>query len=65
YALSNILTPILLDISESGSITDYIWTHQYARSGVYIYKGNLTNKHIGKRLNIYQKDIDLLIAAHA
>jgi alanine dehydrogenase len=65
YALSNILTPILLDIAESGSITDYIWQHQYARSGVYIYKGNLTNKHIGKRLSIYHKDIDLLIAAHA
>ncbi len=65
YALSNILTPILLDISEAGSITDYIWAHQYARSGVYIYKGNLTNKHMGKRLNIYHKDLDLLIAAHA
>lgn len=65
YALSNILTPILLDISESGSITNYIWEHQYSRSGIYIYKGNLTNKHIGKRLNIYHKDIDLLIAAHA
>ncbi len=65
YALSNILTPLLLDVAESGSITDYIWTNQHARTGVYIYKGNLTNKHIGKRLNIYHKDIDLLLAAHA
>ncbi|MBW7845680.1 MAG: alanine dehydrogenase [Bacteroidia bacterium] len=65
YALSNILTPILLDLSESGSITDYLWANESARCGVYIYKGNLTNKHIGKRLNIYPKDLDLLIAAHA
>lgn len=65
YALSNILTPLLLDLAESGSITDYLWANQAARSGVYIYKGNLTNKHIGQRLNIYPKDLDLLIAAHA
>ncbi len=65
YALSNILTPLLLDISEAGTISNYIWENQSARNGIYIYKGNLTNKHIGKRLNIYHKDIDLLIAAHA
>ena len=65
YALSNILTPLLLDLSEAGSITNYLWSNQSARGGVYIYKGNLTNKHIGQRLNIYPKDLDLLIAAHA
>ena len=65
YALSNILTPILLDLADSGGITNYLWENAAARSGVYIYKGNLTNKHIGNRLNIYHKDIDLLIAAHA
>jgi alanine dehydrogenase len=65
YALSNTLTPLLLDIAESGSISNFIWENQPVRNGIYIYKGNLTNKHIGKRLNIYHKDIDLLIAAHA
>ncbi len=65
YALSNILTPLLLDIAEAGTIGNFIWENQPVRNGVYIYKGNLTNKHIGKRLNIYHKDIDLLIAAHA
>ncbi len=65
YALSNILTPILLDIANAGSITNYIWENAAARNGIYIYKGNLTNRYIGKRLNIYHKDIDLLIAAHA
>jgi alanine dehydrogenase len=65
YALSNVLTPILLEISEEGGITNYIWAKPEARHGVYIYKGSLTNKHIGKRLNIYSKDIDLLLAARA
>jgi alanine dehydrogenase len=65
YALSNVLAPLLLDLAESGSITDYLWSNPHARCGVYIYKGNLTNKRIGQRLNIYPKDLDLLIAAHA
>jgi alanine dehydrogenase len=65
YALSNILTPLLLQIYEAGSVSNFIWENQPVRNGIYIYKGNLTNKHIGKRLNIYHKDIDLLIAAHA
>lgn len=65
YALSNVLTPLLLDLADSGSLTDYLWTNAFARNGVYIYKGNLTNKHLGQRLNIYPKDLDLLIAAHA
>lgn len=65
YALSNVLTPLLLDLAQAGSITDYLWADPCARNGVYIYKGNLTNKHLGQRLNIYPKDLDLLIAAHA
>lgn len=65
YALSNVLTPLLLDLAEVGSLTDYLWANAFARNGVYIYKGNLTNKHLGQRLNIYPKDLDLLIAAHA
>lgn len=65
YALSNVLAPMLLDLAEAGSITNFLWAHPETRCGVYIYKGNLTNYHIGNRLNIYPKDLDLLIAAHA
>jgi alanine dehydrogenase len=65
YALSNVLAPLLLGIAEAGSVANFIWENQSVRNGIYIYKGNLTNKHIGKRLNIYHKDIDLLIAAHS
>ncbi|MBP7512792.1 MAG: alanine dehydrogenase [Bacteroidia bacterium] len=65
YALSNILTPLLLRISESKNLADFLYANPEVRNGIYIYKGNLTNKHLGKRLSIYQKDIDLLLAAHA
>jgi len=64
YALSNIFAPILLDIGEYGGIKNYLWDREGVRHGVYIYKGNLTNKNISERFNIAYKDLDLLIAAH-
>jgi alanine dehydrogenase len=64
YALSNIFAPILLDIADYGGIKNYLWDREGVRHGVYIYKGNLTNKHISERFHIPYKEIDLLIAAH-
>jgi alanine dehydrogenase len=64
YALSNVITPLLLRISESTNFAKFLCDNAEVRQGVYIYKGNLTNKHLGKRLSIYNKDLDLLLAAH-
>lgn len=64
YALTNIFTPILLDIGEQGGIKNVIWKTQGVRNAVYIYQGQLTNKHIGDRFNIPCKDLDLLIVSH-
>jgi alanine dehydrogenase len=64
YALSNVITPLLLRISEANSLPEFLFNNPEVRNGVYIYKGNLTNKHLGKRLSIYNKDLDLLLAAH-
>lgn len=64
YALSNIFTSLLLRLSSSRDIGSFLVTNAGARSGTYVYRGNLTNKHIGNRLNIYHKDLDLLLAAH-
>ncbi|OYU94206.1 MAG: alanine dehydrogenase [Bacteroidetes bacterium B1(2017)] len=65
YALSNIITPLLLRIADSKNLAEFLYANPEVRNGVYIYRGNLTHKHLGKRLSIYQKDIDLLLAAHA
>jgi len=65
YALSNILTPLLLRIAGHASFGEFLFANPDVRNGVYIYRGNLTNKHLGKRLSIYNKDLDLLLAAHA
>jgi alanine dehydrogenase len=64
YALTNIFTPILLDIGEHGGLKNVIWQKAGVRSAVYIYQGHLTNKHIGERFNIPSKDLDLLIVSH-
>ena len=64
YALSNVFTPLLLKLADAKDIPTFLYNNAGARNGVYVYKGNLTNKHIGKRLSIYHKDIDLLLSAH-
>jgi alanine dehydrogenase len=64
YALSNVLAPLLLKLTEAKDLADFLYYNVGARNGMYIYKGHLTNKYLGKRLNIYHKEIDLLLAAH-
>lgn len=63
YALTNIFTPILLDIGEHGGLKNVIWQKTGVRNAVYIYEGHLTNKHIAERFNIPSKDLDLLIVS--
>jgi alanine dehydrogenase len=64
YALTNIFTPILLDIGEHGGLKNVIWQKSGLRDAVYIYHGQLTNKHMGERFSIPCKDLDLLIVSH-
>jgi alanine dehydrogenase len=61
-ALSNIFTPIFMDISKHGGINEVLFTHEHYRSGVYIYKGSLTNAIIAKKFNMRYKELSLMIA---
>lgn len=63
YALTNIFTPILLDIGELGGINNLIWDKQGVRNAVYIYQGAMTNKYLADRFNFIFKDLDLLAIA--
>ncbi|MDB5133623.1 MAG: alanine dehydrogenase [Mucilaginibacter sp.] len=63
YSLTNIFTPILLDIGEKGGLKNVIWQNTGVRNAVYIYDGHLTSKYIGERFNIPCKDLDLLIVS--
>jgi alanine dehydrogenase len=62
-ALSNIISPILVNIGNSGGIKPFLKDNLGVRHGVYIYNGILTNEYIGNRFEIPSKDIDLLMAA--
>jgi alanine dehydrogenase len=64
YALTNIFAPILVDIGEQGGIKNVIWQKAGVRDAVYIYQGQLTNKHLGERFNIPCKDLNLLIVSN-
>lgn len=61
YAFSSIFTPILLSAGEEGGIEKLIKKDLKIRSGVYLYKGILTNKYLGETYKIQYKDIGLLI----
>ncbi len=62
-ALSNIFAPVILRLAETGGIHQLIKEDMGLSNGTYIYKGILTNSHIGNHLNIPYKDINLLMAA--
>ena len=62
-ALSNIFTPLLQNLADSGGITSMLKNDHGLRNGVYIYNGILTNETLGQKFGILSKDIDLLQAA--
>ena len=63
YSLSNIFSPLLLEISERGGCEKLIQTEKGFRHGVYIYKGTLTSSFLGESFGLPYKDLDLLISA--
>ncbi|MEI6817189.1 MAG: alanine dehydrogenase [Bacteroidota bacterium] len=63
YALSNVFTPLLLNMAEAGGLEQCIWDDAGLRHGVYLYRGAATNKHIAEKFKLPFKDIDLLRAA--
>ncbi len=59
-AISNIISPYLLDLTENGSIDDAISYDNTIRSGIYMYKGILVNEPIAKWFNLPFKDLNLI-----
>lgn len=64
YALTNIFTPILLELGDTGSMMNLIWEKPGVRNAVYLFQGQLTSKDIGNRFNLTPKDLDLLVLSH-
>lgn len=62
-ALSHILTPILINMSDLGGFDEMIYEKSWFRIGVYAYNGSVTKATIGKKFGLQHKELDLLIAA--
>jgi len=62
-ALSNIFTPLLQNIADTGSVTQFLKNDTGLRNGAYLYNGILTNETLGQKFGILSKDLDLLLSA--
>ena len=63
YALSNVITPTILDTGEYGGLEVMIKSYLGIQNGVYVYKGVLTNKYLADTFGLPYKDINLLLMA--
>lgn len=64
HAFSNILTPILTRCGEMSGIANLVYEDKGIRSGVYLYKGNLTNDHLSSLFGIRTSNLDLLFSTN-
>jgi alanine dehydrogenase len=62
-AISNVLMPPLLQAGEDGGFEHMVWHQIHLRSGIYMFKGALTNFYLSERFNLKYTDLNLLIAS--
>jgi alanine dehydrogenase len=62
-AISNVLMPLLLEAGEEGGFEKLIWHQIHLRSGIYMFKGALTNFYLSERFGLKYTDLNLLIAS--
>ena len=63
YSLSNIFTPIVLQMADLGGAEEMIFNYRWFLRGVYTYRGSLTNAYLAKRFDLTHKELQLLLAA--
>ena len=61
-AISNVLMPLLLEAGEEGGFEKLLWHKVHLRSGIYMFKGALTNFYLSERFDLKYTDLNLLIA---
>ncbi len=62
-AISNVLMPLLLETANDGGVDNLVWYKINIRSGIYLFKGALTNFHLSERFTLKYTDLNLLIAS--
>jgi alanine dehydrogenase len=63
YSLSNIFTPIVLQMSDLGGPEEMIFNYRWFLRGVYTYRGSLTNAYLARKFDLTHKELQLLLAA--
>ncbi len=63
-AVSNILTPLILQVANSHNTDHLLINHFGIRNGVYTYKGCLTNEYLANRFEINYTALDLLLSSN-
>ena len=62
-ALSNIFTPILLQMADLGGAEEMVFNYKWFMKGVYTYRGSLTNAYLARKFSMTHKELLLLLAA--
>ena len=63
YSLSNIFTPIVLQMADLGGAEEMIFNYRWFLRGVYTYRGSLTNAYFARKFDLTHKELQLLLAA--
>lgn len=61
-ALSNIFTPLILQMGESGGVIENIKTEALFRSGLYLYSGKMVNSYVARHFNFPANDIGIYLS---
>jgi len=62
-AISNVLMPLLLEVSDEGGMEEMVWHNINLREGIYLFKGALTDFYISQKFDLKFTDLNLLIAS--
>src|ERR1700741_5660440 len=62
-AISNVIMPLILEISDEGGLEEMVWHKFNLREGIYLFRGALTDFYISQRFDLKYTDLNLLIAS--
>jgi alanine dehydrogenase len=61
-ALSNIFSPMMLQMANSGGINNMMRFDEGFRNGIYTYNGAVTNEYLAKTFDLPFRDLNLILA---
>jgi alanine dehydrogenase len=62
-AISNVLMPLMLRVSDDGGLDEMLWHDVNLREGIYLFKGALTDFYISQKFDLKYTDLNLIIAS--